>query len=82
MFGAIFELASAMEFGFKACIDNREKLVNQQYLLHMSSQYFNGFASRLGFVAASTSLNGGQPNFERCLAVSWAGYYISRALAS
>ena len=28
--------------------------------------------SRLGFVAAVTSLNGGQPNFARCLAVSWA----------
>ena len=29
--------------------------------------------SRLGFVTAPTSLNGGQPNFARCLAVSWAG---------
>jgi len=29
--------------------------------------------SRLGFVTAATSLNGGQPNFARCLAVSWAG---------
>ena len=29
--------------------------------------------SRLGFVAAATCLNGGQPNFARCLAVSWAG---------
>jgi len=28
--------------------------------------------SRLGFVTAQTSLNGGQPNFARCLAVSWA----------
>ena len=28
---------------------------------------------RLGFVTASTSLNGSQPNFARCLAVSWAG---------
>jgi len=26
--------------------------------------------SRLGFVTAATSLNGGQPNFARCLAVS------------
>jgi len=33
---------------------------------------FNGF-SRLGFVTAATSLTGGQPNFARCLAVSWAG---------
>jgi len=29
--------------------------------------------SRVGFVTAATSLTGGQPNFARCLAVSWAG---------
>jgi len=29
--------------------------------------------SRFGFVTAATSLNGRQPNFARCLAVSWAG---------
>jgi len=29
--------------------------------------------SHLGFVTAATSLNGGQPNFARCLAVSCAG---------
>jgi len=29
--------------------------------------------SHLGFVTAATSLNGSQPNFARCLAVSWAG---------
>ena len=29
--------------------------------------------SRLGFVTAATSLTTGQPNFARCLAVSWAG---------
>ena len=29
--------------------------------------------SRLGFVTAATSLNGGQPNFARSLAVSWVG---------
>jgi len=28
---------------------------------------------RLGFVTAPTSFNGGQPNFGRCLVVSWAG---------
>jgi len=28
---------------------------------------------RLGLVTAATSLNGSQPNFARCLAVSWAG---------
>ena len=29
--------------------------------------------SHLGSVTAPTSLNGGQPKFARCLAVSWAG---------
>ena len=29
--------------------------------------------SRLGFVIAPTSLNGGQPRFVQCLAVAWAG---------
>ena len=29
--------------------------------------------SRLGFVMAATSLNGDQPNFAQCLAISWAG---------
>ena len=29
--------------------------------------------SRLGFVTAAASLNGSQPNFARCFAVSWAG---------
>jgi len=29
--------------------------------------------SRLGFVTAATLLNGSQPNFARCLVVSWAG---------
>jgi len=72
--------------------DNRgKKLVKQQYLLHMSSQYgelqpTNGWerlvslghtskvqrVSPLGFVTTSMLLNGGQPNFARCLAISWA----------
>jgi len=29
--------------------------------------------SRLAFLTAATSLTGGQPNFARCLVVSWAG---------
>jgi len=29
--------------------------------------------SRLAFITAATSLTGGQPNFARCLAISWAG---------
>jgi len=34
----------------------------------------------LGFVTAPTSLSGGQPNFARCLAISWAGtqYTVSQ----
>jgi len=69
-----------------------KKLVKQQYLLHMSSQYgerrpTNGWdrlvslahpskfqwVSGAGFITAPTSLTGGQLNFARCLAVSWAG---------
>jgi len=69
-----------------------EKLVKQQYLLHMNPQYgelqptngsdrFTSFGhpnkfqrvSRLGFVTSATSLNGGEPNFARSLAISWAG---------
>jgi len=68
------------------------KLVKQQYILQMSSQFgklrptsgWDRLASlghpikfqrvtRLGFVTAPTSLNGGQPNFALYLAVSWAG---------
>jgi len=36
-----------------------------------SQQISTGFV--FGFVTAPTSLNGGQPNFARCLAVSWTG---------
>jgi len=38
--------------------------------------------SSLAFVTAATSLTRGQPNFVRCLAVSWAGtlYILSEAL--
>jgi len=34
---------------------------------------FNGFRVCLAFVTAATSLTGGQPNFARCMAVSWPG---------
>jgi len=79
-------------FATKARIDNRKKLVKQQYVLHMSPQYGElrptsgwdrltslGYpckfqlVSRLSSVTAATSLTGSQPNFARCLAVSWAG---------
>jgi len=40
------------------------------------------WVSRLGFVTSPRSLNGGQPNFARCLAVSWGGtLYFSGDLA-
>jgi len=38
--------------------------------------------SRLCFITAPMSLNGGQPNFVRCLAVSWAGTLHFWALLS
>jgi len=75
-----------------------KKLVKQQYLLYImvnvgpltaeigwrvlgTPANFSGF--RLGFVTAPTSLNGGQPNFARCVAVSCAGtLYILGALVS
>jgi len=72
-------------FATKACIDNRKKLVKWQYLVNFgpltaeirwqvwgTPANFKG-GSRLGFVSAPTSLNGGQPNFVRSLAVSCTG---------
>jgi len=40
--------------------------------------------SRIGFVTAAMSLTRGQPNFARCLAVSWAGtlYTFSEVVAT
>jgi len=76
-----------------------EKLLKQQYLLHMSAQYgelrpTNGWdrfttlgqpskfqpVSRLGFVTAPTSLNGGQRKLAQRLAVSWTGTLYLRGL--
>jgi len=37
--GTIAQLLSGYIFATKAHIDNRKKLVKQQYLRHMSSQY-------------------------------------------
>ena len=86
-------------FATKAYIDNRKKLVKQQYLLHMVSQYGEfrptnrrdrlaslghpgkfQRVSRLGFDTAPAWLNGGQPNFARCLTVSTVGYIHFRGL--
>jgi len=36
--------------------------------------------SRLDFVTAPTSLDGGQPNFAQCLAVFWAGAFLGLLL--
>jgi len=74
------------------CRQSEKKLIKQQYILHISSQYgeprrINGWGrlvslghpskferiSRLGFITAPTSLKGDEPNFARCLAVSWPG---------
>ena len=44
------------------------EIVYQFEALHQISA-----VSRVGFITAATSLNGGQPNFARCLAISLAG---------
>ena len=49
-------------FATKACVDNRKKLVKQQYLLHMSSQYgerrpTNGW-DRFGNLGTPVNFNG------------------------
>jgi len=66
---------------------SEKKLVKQQYVLtiwwisaHQRLRSIGEFGaprkfqrvSRLGFVTAAMALNGGQPNFPRCLAVSLA----------
>jgi len=42
---------SGYVFATKVCIDNRKKLVKQQYLLHMSSEY-----GKLGSLTAEIDL--------------------------
>ena len=88
----ISQLCRAMSSQLRHVSTIGEKVVMQQYLLHMSLQYgelqpTNGWnlltslghpnkfqrVSRFGFVTACLSLTGGQPNFARCLAISWAG---------
>jgi len=87
----IAQLCRAISSQLRHLLTIGKKLVKQQYLLHMSSQYGElwptngrdwleslGHTSkfqrvlRVGFVTVPTSLNGGQPNFAWCLAVSWA----------
>ena len=79
-------------FAAKAYNDNRKNLlnINISSTCHHNMVNFGPLTaengrhpskfqrvSRLGFVTAPTSLNGGQPNFARCLpiclVVSWAG---------
>ena len=74
-------------FATKPCIDNRKKLLKSNVSSICPHNMANGWdcfdclghpskfqrVSRLAFITATTSLNGGQPNFARCLAVSWAG---------
>jgi len=90
--GTISQLCQAISSQLRHVSTILKKIVKQQYLFHMFSQYgelrpITGWdqftslghpskfqrASRLAFVTAATSLTGGQPNFERCLAVSWPG---------
>ena len=80
---------SSCIFATKACIDNRQKLLNgnisicPQNMLNFSPltaeicwrvwgtpANFNGCRVLAPLLAAPTSLNGRQPNFARCLAVS------------
>ena len=89
--GTIAQLCRPISWHVRHILTIGKKLVKQQYLLQMSSQYgklqpTNGCdrlaslrhpsefqrVSRLGFVTAPKSLNGGQPNFAWCLAVSCA----------
>ena len=77
---------SGYVFATKARIDNRKKnllhsnispacTAHQQLRLVCQFGAFQQIStvSCLGFVTAATSLNSSQPNFARCLAVSWAG---------
>jgi len=89
--GTVAQLCQATSSQLRTYRQSEKKLVKQQYLLHMCSQYgelwptggWDHFVSlghpskfqrvsRLGSVTAATSLNGSQPNFARCLAVSCA----------
>jgi len=73
----------------KACIDNRKKKLVKQHMSSqygklrptsgcdrfISLGHPSKFqrVSHLGFITTATLLNGSQPNFARCLAVSWTG---------
>jgi len=75
-------------FASDACIDNRKKILNSNVfftcfptlrptsgwdrfvILGHPSKFQR--VSHFGFVTAATSLKGSQPNFARCLAISWA----------
>jgi len=60
-------LHTCLQFGELRLTNGRDRLVSLEH----PSKFQR--VSRLGDVTAPTSLNGDQPNFARCLAVSWAG---------
>jgi len=60
-------------FVTKACIDEPWATNGWDRLASLGHPSKFQRVSRLGFVTASTSLSGSQPNFARCLAVSWDG---------
>jgi len=81
--GTIPQLCRAISSQLRHVSTIGKKLVKQQYLLHMAN--FNLLAAEIvslvwgtptnfnGFVTAATSLNGSQPNYAQCLALTWAG---------
>jgi len=60
-------LQSSSQYGELRSTNGRHHLASLGHLSKFQRRL------RLGFVTAPTSLNEGQPNFARCLAVSWAG---------
>jgi len=79
-------------FPTKAYVDNRKKSIKHQYLLHTFSQYgvlrptncwyrFGGLRHPANFnefrvLASLLQQCRSQPNFARCLSVSWAGTLV------
>ena len=63
-----------------AALKKNRKIVNMANFGPLTAEIGSGvwgtlanFDGRLGLVSGATSLTGGQPNFPRCLAISWAG---------
>jgi len=76
---------SGCVFATKACIDNQKKNLLHSNISSTCPHNMANFSppaaeicwrvwgTPANFITAATSLSGGQPNFARCLAVSWAG---------